>query len=64
MVLGSDQTIGGKVYIFAMVDGEWSEITNIQSPVISFGHEVLLSGNMTIIASMENVLSYSLDECW
>lgn len=64
MVLGSDRTIGGKVYIFAMVDGEWSEITNIQSPVISFGHEVLLSGNMTIIASMENVLSYSLDECW
>lgn len=67
MVVGTERQSEGSVHIYAKMYNSWVEVNKIESPSNEndlFGYRVALSGRRVLVASINNVYSYSLvDEC-
>lgn len=63
MCVGTNMKFGGRVYVFQLLGGVWTELAVIAGPAdsIFFGFKVYLSGNKLLVSSRLNAYHYKLD---
>lgn len=65
MAVGTNHRDAGSVHIFANMNGVWVQVETMETPPghTRFGYKVALSGRTVLVSSIQNVFSYTLEDC-